>query len=48
MLKRLVITAAVGAALFGAVSTGMLARHHELRHAALELIRFDIDVLVGG
>jgi hypothetical protein len=48
MLKRVVVTAVVGTALFGAVSTGLLARHKLLRHLATEAVRFDLDVLVGG
>jgi hypothetical protein len=47
MLKRIAITALVGAALFGAVSSGMLARHRELRKSAAELLRLDVEILVG-
>lgn len=48
MLKRFAVTAVIGAALFGAASTGLLVKHHALRHLAAEAVRFDLDVLVGG
>lgn len=47
MLKRVAISVVIGAALFGAVSTGMLVRHRRLRMVAVELVRFDLDVLVA-
>jgi hypothetical protein len=48
MLRRIAISLVVGAALLGVLSTGMLARHAELRRAASELLRLDVGLLVGG
>ena len=48
MLKRVVISVVIGAAVFGAASTGMLARHTQLRQAAVELLKLDVHILVGG
>lgn len=48
MLKRILLSAVVAAAVFGAATTGMLARHKELRRSAVELLRLDLEILVGG
>lgn len=48
MLRRIAISLMVGAALFGVLTTGMLARHPSLRRAAKEMLRLDVGVLVGG
>lgn len=47
MLKRIAISLVVGAAVFGALTSGMLARHKELRRSAVELLRLDLEILVG-
>lgn len=48
MLKRIAISLLVGAALFGALASGMLAKHTPLRRAAVEMLKLDLGVLVGG
>lgn len=47
MLKRIAISMVIGAAVFGAATTGMLARHEALRKSAVELLRLDVEILVG-
>lgn len=46
--KRIAVTVVVAAALFGGLASGLLVKHRELRKVAMELVRLDIDVLVGG
>jgi hypothetical protein len=47
MFKRVAISVLFAAALFGAVSTGFLAKHRALRGAAVELAKLDVHLLVG-
>ncbi len=47
MLKRIAVSVIIGAAVFGALASGVLARHRELRGMAVELVRLDIEILVG-
>lgn len=48
MVKRIGLSVIVGIALFGLMATGMLAKHRELRKAAIEMLKLDVEILVGG
>lgn len=48
MAKRILVSLVVAAALFGVAASGMLAKHKVLRKSAVELLRLDLEVAVGG